>query len=58
MTISDVKKIYPRIGDKEIVYLKNVIDNANIKVSDFTIYNDFVYDSRDFKKIMFYIIIL
>lgn len=50
MTIPDVKKIYPRIGDKEIVYLKNVIDNANIKVGDFTIYNDFVYDSRDFQK--------
>lgn len=50
MTIPDVKKIYPRIGDKEIVYLKNVINNANIEVGDFTIYNDFVHDPRDFQK--------
>lgn len=50
MTIPDVKKVYPRIGDKEIVYLKNVINNANIEVGDFTIYNDFVHDPRDFQK--------
>ncbi len=52
MAIPDAKKIYPRIGDADIVYLKNVIDNANIKVGDFTIYDDLVYDPRDFQKIM------
>ena len=50
MAIPDAKKIYPRIGDADIVYLKNVIDNANIKVGDFTIYDDLVYDPRDFQK--------
>ena len=30
MTIPDSKKIYPRTGDTQIVYLKNVIENPNI----------------------------
>lgn len=42
--------IYPRAFDKQIVYLKNVIDNPNIEIGDFTIYNDFVSDPRDFAK--------
>jgi virginiamycin A acetyltransferase len=50
MTIPDVKKIYPRIGDTEIVYLKNVIDSPYIEIGDFTFYNDFVRDPRDFQK--------
>lgn len=50
MTIPDSKKIYPRTGDTEIVYLKNVIKNPNIQIGEFTIYNDFVYDPRDFQK--------
>ena len=50
MTIPDSKKIYPRTGDTEIVYLKNVIENPNIQIGDFTIYNDFVHDPRDFQK--------
>jgi len=50
MTIPDSKKIYPRIGDTQIVYLKNVIDNPNIEIGDFTFYNDFVHDPRDFQK--------
>lgn len=50
MTIPDSKKIYPRIGDTQIVYLKNVIENPNIEIGDFTIYNDFVNDPRDFQK--------
>ena len=44
------KKIYPREGDDTIVYLKNVITNPNIEVGDFTFYNDFVNDPRDFEK--------
>ena len=50
MTIPDSKKIYPRTGDTQIVYLKNVIENPNIQIGDFTIYNDFVHDPRDFQK--------
>ena len=42
--------VYPRIGDEETVYLKNVITGPNIEVGDYTIYNDFVHDPRDFEK--------
>ena len=41
MTIPQ-NKIYPRTGDKQTVYLKNVITNPNIQVGDFTFYNDSV----------------
>ena len=43
-------KIYPRTGDAQTVYLKSVITCQNIEVGDFTIYNDFVNDPRDFEK--------
>ena len=43
-------KIYPRKNDNQIVYLKNVIKNNNINVGDYTIYNDFERDPRDFEK--------
>ena len=43
-------KIYPRPNDKQIVYLKDVITKDNIEVGDYTIYNDFVHDPRDFEK--------
>ena len=43
-------KIYPRSGDTQTVYLKSVIMRPNIEVGDFTIYNDFVNDPRDFEK--------
>lgn len=46
----DNRKIYPRTGDTETVYLKNVITDSNIEVGDYTIYNDFVNDPRDFEK--------
>lgn len=49
MTISE-NKIYPRTGDTETVYLKNVITNPNIEIGDYTMYNDFVYNPRDFQK--------
>lgn len=49
MTISE-KKIYPRTGDTQTVYLKNVITDANIEVGDYTMYNDFVNDPKDFQK--------
>lgn len=50
MTIPDSKKIYPREGDGTIVYLKNVVANPNKEIGDFTFYNDFVNDPRDFEK--------
>lgn len=48
MTSKD--KIYPRTGDKETIYLKNVTDNPNIQIGDYTIYNDFIHDPREFQK--------
>ena len=49
MTIPE-KKIFPRTGDKQTIYLKNVINNPNIKVGDYTMYNDFVNDPTLFEK--------
>ena len=43
-------RIYPRSGDRETVYLKNVVNGANIEIGDYTIYNDFVHDPRDFER--------
>ena len=43
-------KIYPRTGDTQTIYLKSVITRPTIEVGDFTIYNDFVNDPRDFEK--------
>ena len=43
-------KIYPRSNDTQTVYLKSVVMRPTIKVGDFTIYNDFVNDPRDFEK--------
>lgn len=44
------EKIYPRTGDRETVYLKNVVTNPNIQIGEYTIYNDFVHDPRQFEK--------
>lgn len=49
MTIS-AEKVYPRTGDGETVYLKNVVSDPMIEVGDYTIYNDFVHDPREFEK--------
>ena len=46
----DLKKIYPRTGDTQTVYLKNTITDPSIQVGDYTIYNDFVNDPADFEK--------
>ena len=43
-------QIYPRTSDTQTVYLQSVITRPTIEVGDFTIYNDFVNDSRDFEK--------
>lgn len=44
------EKIYPRTGDRETVYLKHVVTNPNIQVGEYTMYNDFVHDPRQFEK--------
>ena len=49
MTVQD-KSIYPRTGDYQTVYLKNVISDPNITVGDYTMYNDFVSDPANFEK--------
>ncbi len=46
----DKSKIYPRTGDTQTVYLQSVITRHTIEVGDFTVYNDFVNDPRDFEK--------
>lgn len=43
-------KIYPRTGDKQTVYLNPVIQDPQIEVGDYTIYNDFVADPLRFEK--------
>ena len=46
----DADKIYPRIGDRETVYLKSLITNPNIIIGDYTMYNDFVNSPTLFEK--------
>ena len=46
----DASKIYPRTNDSTICYLKNIIKNPNIIIGDFTFYNDYVHDPKDFEK--------
>ena len=36
-----MKKIYPRTGDTQTVYLNAVVKDPSIEVGDYTIYNDF-----------------
>lgn len=50
MTIPDSGQVYPRTGDLQTVYLKNVVDDPAIEIGAFTFYNDFVQDPRDFQK--------
>ena len=42
--------VYPRKGDTQTVYLKSVVKRPTIEIGDYTIYNDFVNDPRDFEK--------
>lgn len=49
MTIPDSNKLYPRTGDRQTIYLKNAVRNPRIEVGEFTIYNDFVQDPRNFE---------
>ncbi len=42
--------IYPRSGDPNTVYIKNVITRPEITAGDFSMYNDHAQDPRDFEK--------
>lgn len=43
-------KIYPRSQGHSTVYLQNVVTDPSITVGDYTIYDDFVHDPRDFQR--------
>ena len=43
-------KIYPRSQGHSTVYLQNVVTDSSISVGDYTIYDDFVNDPREFQK--------
>lgn len=43
-------KIYPREGDRQTVYLKEVVSDPNIEVGEYTIYNDFAADPVGFER--------
>ncbi len=43
-------KIYPRSQGHSTVYLQNVVADPSIVVGDYTMYDDFVHDPRDFEK--------
>ncbi|MGC3978380.1 MAG: CatB-related O-acetyltransferase [Paludibacteraceae bacterium] len=43
-------KIHPRNNDYQIIYLNTVVNNPNIIIGDYTVYNDFVNDPSLFEK--------
>lgn len=43
-------KIYPRSQGHSTVYLQNVVTDPSIEVGEYTIYDDFVHDPRDFER--------
>ena len=43
-------KIYPRSQGHSTVYLKNVVHSDSIEVGEYTMYDDFVNDPRDFRR--------
>lgn len=45
-----MKKIYPRTGDMQTIYLNAVVKDASIEIGDYTIYNDFISDPRLFEQ--------
>ena len=44
------QNIYPRSGDRQTVYLKNVVTDPHITVGAYTMYHDFVRDPVEFQK--------
>ena len=45
-----MREIYPRPVDLQTVYLKDVVTGPNIEIGDYTMYNDFERDPRDFER--------
>lgn len=43
-------KIYPRSQGHSTVYLRNVVTDPSITVGEYTTYDDFVHDPRDFQR--------
>ena len=43
-------KIYPRSQGNSTVYLQNVVTDPSIEVGDYSIYDDFVNDPKDFQR--------
>lgn len=43
-------KIYPRSQGHSTVYLQNVVTDPSIEVGEYTVYDDFVHDPRDFQR--------
>ena len=43
-------KQYPRSQGLSTVYLQNVVTDPSISVGDYTIYDDFVHDPKDFQR--------
>ncbi len=43
-------KIYPRSQGHSTVYLQNVVTDPSITVGEYTMYDDFVHDPREFEK--------
>ena len=43
-------KIYPRPQGHSTVYLQNVVTDPSIQVGDYSIYDEFVHDPRDFQR--------
>ncbi len=48
--MEDLQKIYPRTGDTQTVYLKNVVTKPNIEIGDYTMYHDFVHGPAEFEQ--------
>lgn len=42
-------KLYPRSQGRSTVYLQNVVTDPSITVGDYTVYDDFVNDPREFQ---------
>lgn len=51
MEASDARAhLYPRNGDRNTIYLKDAVTDSSIQVGDYTMYNDFVHDPRQFER--------
>lgn len=50
MAIPDSSKLYPRKNDRQTIYLKNAVADPLVQIGDFTMYNDFENDPREFER--------